>query len=141
MSDSPVVGVQGVGYPDNAEDLTAGYPVGEYPEQGSWGYVTEDVGSGGGEGGGGEGEIIPVEISATVNGLTVTLDYTGSGVENGCEVFWGDGTGPYYPGPGGTSEGPPLEYTYAAPGTYTITVDPLGEEYVLASYDVEVTGP
>lgn len=140
MSDAPAAGVQGGGYPDNPDDLTAGYAPGTYPDQGSWGYVTEDIEDGGGTGDGGEGEIVPVAITATVDGLSVVLDYTGSGVENGCEVFWGDGTGPYYPGPGGTSEGPPLDYTYAAPGTYTITVDPLGEQYVLASYDVEVTG-
>jgi hypothetical protein len=79
-----------------------------------------------------------VDITTTVNGLTVTLDYTGTGIELGSEVFFGDGTGPHYIGPG-AEEGPPYDYTYAEAGTYTITVDPLGELFPLVSEDVTVS--
>lgn len=96
-----------------------------------------------------ESAVIPqdgVKITATVKDLTVTLNYTGPGIEMGCQIFWGDELEATdelatYVGPGTTPSKPPVTHTYAKAGTYPISVDPYGEMYPAVNKDVTVTAP
>jgi hypothetical protein len=88
-----------------------------------------------------DGATAPLTLITEVDGLDVVLVGSGPGAYNGCEVLWGDGSPPEFPGPGGTTSSSRLTHTYEAGGDYTISVDPLGELFPPTTTDVTVTDP
>ena len=88
----------------------------------------------------------PETIDAVIEvaGLVVTIEHpTGPGADQPTEVNWGDGTVEFYHG-AKTEEAPdgfPAEHTYAAAGVQTITVDPQGDEFPVASFEVTTEAP
>jgi hypothetical protein len=84
----------------------------------------------------------PLNCSFVVDGLAVTLNQpTGTGSDRPIEVNWGDGSDPEYrhgdpADPAGA--GFPCSHTFAAAGTYTITLDPLDDPSPAEATTIEV---
>lgn len=71
----------------------------------------------------------------TVEGLTVTVTAPAGVTADSFEIGWGDGSPPDYAGTGDEV----TTHTYTAAGTYTLYVDPFGDDYVPQHANVTVS--
>jgi hypothetical protein len=86
-------------------------------------------------------ELDPLTCSFVIDGLDVTLNQpAGHGSDRPIEVNWGDGSGVEDYHGSTVAGGPhfPATHTYAAAGTYTITLDPLDDPDPAEAATIEV---